>query len=66
MTGNLTDSSTDHEQYDSPGVSHDRLDIEIRHLQFRKSSLQNIYFSEAEFKVIKHKVQTRGRQKAEH
>jgi hypothetical protein len=27
MTGNLTDSSTDHEQYDSPGVSDDRLDI---------------------------------------
>lgn len=27
MTGNLTDSSTDHEQYDSPCVSDDRLDI---------------------------------------
>ena len=40
---------------------------EIRHLQFRKSSPQNIYykydFSEADFKVIKCKVQTRGRQK---
>jgi len=35
---------------------------EIRHLQFRKSSPQNIYykydFSEADFKVIKCKVQT--------
>lgn len=27
MTGNLTDSSTDHKQYNSPGVSDDRLDI---------------------------------------
>ena len=39
---------------------------EIRHLQFRKSFPQNIYykydFSEADFKVIKCIVQTRGRQ----